>query len=86
MLYGIGVHLDKSFSTKWFVYHLAKFGFSISTEEVRLFKQSAISVNSTCENHMTNFPEWVEDNVDHSIRKLTGKKKIHGMGLITISS
>lgn len=24
---------------------------------------------------MTNFPEWVEDNVDHSIRTLTGKKK-----------
>ena len=23
---------------------------------------------------MTNFPEWVEDNVDYSIRTLTGKK------------
>ena len=41
--FGIGVDLDKSFATKWFVDHLAKFGFSVTSEEVKLFKESAIA-------------------------------------------
>eukprot|EP00111_Clytia_hemisphaerica_P015002 TCONS_00044152-protein len=41
--FGIGVDLDKSFATRWFVDHLAKFGFSVSSGEVKLFKESAIA-------------------------------------------
>ena len=32
---GIGVDLDKSFGTRWFVDHLAKLGFSVSSGEVK---------------------------------------------------
>ena len=41
--FGIGVDLDKSFATRWFVDHLAKLGFSVSSGEVKLFKESAIA-------------------------------------------
>jgi len=41
--FGIGVDLDKSFATRWFVDHLAKLGLSISSSEVKLFKESAIA-------------------------------------------
>ena len=51
-----------------------------------LFKQSAVSVNSTEENHVTNFIQWVADSVDHNIRTFTGKGQFHGMGIIAISS
>ena len=41
--FGIGVDIDKSFASKWLVNHLCKFGFSVSSDEVKLFKQSAIN-------------------------------------------
>ena len=37
------LRLDKSFATRWFVDHLAKLGFSVSSGEVKLFKESAIA-------------------------------------------
>ena len=83
--FGIGVQLDKSFGTKWFVDHLAKFSFSISSEEVKRFKKSAVSVNSTQKDNMTNFVQWVADNGNHNIRTLTGNGPFHGMGIIVIS-
>ena len=83
---GIGVQLGKSFGIRWFVYHLAIFGFLISSDEVKLFKQRVVSANSTQEDDMTNFVQWVADNVDHNIRTLTGKGTFHGMGIIAISS
>ena len=84
--FGIGVDVDKSFGTRWLVDHLAKFGFSISSDEVKLFKQSAASVKDTQEDQRTHFTQWVADNVDHNIRTLTGKGTFHGMGIISISS
>ena len=41
--FGIGVDIDKSFATKWLIEHLSQFGFSISSDEVKLFKQPAIT-------------------------------------------
>ena len=41
--FGIGVDVEKSFATKWFENHLSRLGFSISYDEVRLFKQSYCS-------------------------------------------
>ena len=84
--FGIGVQLGKSFGTKWFVDHLAKFSFSISSEEVKRFKKSAVSVNSTQKDNMTNFVQWVADNVNRNIRTLTGNGPFYGMGIIVISS
>ena len=37
----IGLYIDKSFAAKLLVDHLAKFGISVSSDEVKLFKQSA---------------------------------------------
>ena len=43
ILFGVGVDIDKSFASKWFIDHMARLGFSISSEEVKLFKESATS-------------------------------------------
>ena len=60
--------------------------FSVSSDEVKLFKKSALSANSTQEDHMANFVWWVVDNGDHNIHTLTGKRTFHEMGIIAISS
>ena len=81
--------MDKSFATKWFVDHLAKLGFSTTSDEVNLFKQSASACNvlePTSNEEGNQFTKWVADNVDHNICKLTGKGTFHGMGIISISS
>ena len=84
--FGIGIDVDKSFGTRWFVDHLAKFGFSISSDEVKLFKQSAAGANDIPGDQATHFTQWVADNVDHNIRTLTGKGTFHGMGMVSTSS
>ena len=63
----------------------SKICFSISSDEVKLFRQLAVSANSTQEDHMTNFAQWVADNVDHTIRTPTGKGTIHGMGIMAVT-
>lgn len=86
--FGVGVYIDKSFATKWLVDHLSKFGFSISSDEVKLFKQSAAESREeepTGQQH-PSFTKWVADNVDHNICTLTGKGTFHGMGIISITS
>ena len=84
--FGIGVDADKSDGTRWSVDHLAKFGFSISSDDVKLFKQSAASTNDNPGDKATQFTQWVADNVDHNICTLTGKCTFHGMGIISVSS
>ena len=59
--------------------------FPVSSEEVKLFKQLVVSANSTEEEHMTNFVQWIENNVNHILRTSTGKGTIHGMGIITVT-
>ena len=44
--FGIGEDIDKSFATRWLVDHLALLGLSISSNEVKLFKQSAAVIDS----------------------------------------
>ena len=58
--FGICVDLDKSFATRWFVDHLAKFGFSVSSGEVKLFKESAIA-SLTRDNEMPEDPASNQD-------------------------
>ena len=85
--FGVGVDIDKSFATKWLVDHLSRLGFCISSDEVKLFKQSAAEEsrhNQPPEEHRMKFTQWVADNVDHNICTLTGKDTFHGMGIISI--
>ena len=84
--FGICVDADKFFGTRWFLDHLVKFGFSISSDEVNLFKLSAASANYIPGDQVPYFTQWAADNVDHNIRTLTGKITFHGIGIISISS
>ena len=85
--FGIGVDIDKSFATKWLVDHLSQFGFSISSDEVKLFKQSAITSSREiqAEECQSDFTQWIANNVDHNSCTLTGKGTFHGMGIISAS-
>ena len=82
--------VEKSFGTKWLINHLQRLGFSISYDEVTLYKQSAFE-NSTTESANSDmeddtFVQWVADNVDHNKVTLTGKGIFHGMGVISAST
>ena len=90
ILFGVGVQMDKSFGSKWLVNQLSRLGFSITSEEVLRFKQSAVeNAANTDEEEVQGrqgaFVQWVADNVDHNIATLTGKGTFHGMGIISIS-
>ena len=86
--FDIGVDIDKSFATRWLVNHLSRFGFSISSDEVKVFKQSAITSTreDQPEEHQSQFTQSVADNVDQNIRTLTGKGTFNGMGIISVST
>ena len=84
--FGIGVDIDKSFDTRWLVDHLALLGLSISSDEVKVFKQSAAVSDSMKATETEHFMQCVGDNVDHNIQTLTGKGTFHGMGIISIHS
>ena len=84
--FGIGVDIDKSFATKWLVNHLSQFGLSISSDEVKLFKESAItSAREKRPEEESEFSQWSGDNADHNIKTLTGKGTFHGMGIVVAS-
>ena len=88
----MGVELEKSFGSKWLLNHLAKLGFSISSDEVLRYKQSAIEHSKqhgnevVYERNTSSFTQWSADNVDHNIITLTGKGTFHGMGIISMTS
>ena len=89
--FGLGIDIDKSFATRWLVDHLSKFGFSITSDEVKLFKQSAIKHEESnkdepkdSEEIHNKFGQWAADNVDHNICTMTGKGTFHGMGIISM--
>lgn len=90
--FGLGVELEKSFGSKWLLDHLAKLGFSVSSDEVLRYKQSAIEHSrqhgndSFFERNTSYFTQWSADNVDHNIVTLTGKGTFHGMGIISMTS
>ena len=83
LLLGLGVELDHSFGSKWLNNHLSRLGFSVSNQEVRKFKQSALEDPDIMNNVPTNaFVQWSADNVDHNIGTIDGKNTFHGMGMI----
>ena len=86
LLFGSGVELDHVFGSKWLLDHLARLGFSVTSDEVKLYKQSILMSNSNV-SEMTNhsdcsFAQWSADNVDNNTATLDGTKTFHGMGVI----
>ena len=46
ILFGLGVSVDHSFGSKWLLDSLSRFGFSVSYDEVNLYKQSVVQSDS----------------------------------------
>ena len=64
---------------------MASLGFSVTSDEVKLYKQSVLSSSSNLidlSNYSNcSFAQWSVDNVDHSTVTLDEKKTFHGMGV-----
>ncbi|KAG1656137.1 Solute carrier family 35 member G1 [Nymphon striatum] len=90
IMFGLGVHLDHVFGSKWLIEELSHLGFSVSYQEVTRFKQSAMATEEASQ-ISTKFPpgtftQYVADNVDHNLCTLDGKDTFHGMGIIISST
>ena len=88
-MFGLGVDLDHTFGSKWLVDQLARLGFSVSSDEVKLLKQSVLegdSDSSLQQYFPGSFVQWIADNVDHNIVTLDGKGTFHGMGIVASST
>ena len=46
ILFGLSVELDHVFESKWLLDHLARLGFSVKSNEVKLYKQPVLSSSS----------------------------------------
>ena len=72
------MELDRVIGSKWFLDHLARLGFSVTSDEVKLYKQSVLSSSSNLidfSNYSNcSFAQWSADNVDHNTATLDGKK------------
>ena len=88
IMLGLGVEMDHVFGSKWLIDKLHKLRFSISYDEVILFKQSVVQEDSETLMPPTDqtFTQWASDNADHNICTLTRKGTFHGMGIIATYS
>ena len=88
ILFGVGVSLDHAFGSRWLLDLLSRLGFSISYDEVKLFKQSVVQNDSpdTPQSFPQCFTQWSGDNLDHNIITLDGSGTFHGMGIISMST
>jgi len=88
VLFGVGVSLDHAFSSKWLLETLSRLGFSISYDEVNLYKQSVVLNENldSPEGFPSSFTQWSGDNVDHNVVTIDGSGTFHGMGIISMSS
>ena len=83
ILLGIGVDVDHVLGSRWLLDYLSRFGFSVTYDEIKRFKQSVLKNDST-EVRIDEgaFAQWSADNDDHNIRTLNGKGSLHAMGII----
>ena len=88
ILFGLGVSVDHSFGSKWLLDSLSRFGFSVSYDEVNLYKQSVIQshIPDLPQSYPDSFTQWSADNVDHNVVTLDGSNTFHGMGIISMST
>ena len=87
--FGVGVELDHVFGSPWLTDVLYDLGFSISDDEVKLFKQSVLQagrIEDIIPSVDEGFTQWDGDNADHDTRTLDGKNTFHGMGTIAITT
>jgi hypothetical protein len=89
LLFGIGVD-SAQLGVHQLQLKLQRFGFSVSTDEIRRYKHSIMQTihdNDTISDDMTIEPimHFVADNVDHNVRTLDGLGTFHGMGIISAS-
>ena len=72
ILLGIGVDVDHVLGSRWLLDYLSRFGFSVSYDEIKRFKQSVLKNNSAeVEMDEGAFAQQSADNVDHNIRTLS---------------
>ena len=67
--FGLGVEMDHSFGSRWFINGLNALGFSVSYGEVVPYEQS-VTENEDTTNMLQEcisgkFTQWMADNVDH---------------------
>ena len=88
ILFGIAVIMDHVFGSKWLVDELFRLGFSISHDELSLYKQYILQG----ENRTLSPPsdavitQWASDNADHDVRTIDGGNQFHAMGTISMSA
>ena len=66
--FGVGVEMDHVFGSRWLNSQLFDLGFSISDDEVKLFKQSVLQagrVEDIIPSADIGFTQWDSDNADH---------------------
>jgi hypothetical protein len=88
ILFGVGVSLDHLFGSRQLLDMLARLGFSVTHDEVGIYKQSVVqSDNSNApESYPSSFTQWSGDNIDHNIKTLDGAGTFHGMGIISMTT
>lgn len=89
ILFGTGVQMDHTFGSKWLIDQLFRLGFSISYDEVTLFKQSVLqgeNLSTLSPPASSDITQWASDNADHDIKTIDGKNQFHGMGIIAMSA
>ena len=88
LLFGLGTSIDHVYGSKWLITMLSRLGFSVSSDEVNRFKQSAVSdeKSNVIPPSEDFFTQWSGDNVDHNVMTLDGLGTFHGMGIISMST
>ena len=85
VLFGVGVSVDHIVGSKGLLQKLARLGFSISPDEVNLYKQLVTKESNIDMSDSSSFTQWAADNADHNVATLDGLGTFHGMGIISMS-
>ena len=63
--FGLGVEVGHAYGSRWLVDQLARFGFSVSYEEVQRCKQSIMQQEQVEDGiSIDQFTQWSADNAD----------------------
>ena len=86
--FGIRIELDHLFGSNWIINELYRFGFSISYDEVQIYKEAVLLLESIEQilsskiKDETTFIQFVADNTDHNLVTLDGQCTLHGMAIL----
>ena len=83
----LGVEMDHMLGSKWQITELIGHGFNV---KVTRYKQSTVvnkCVNDIIKSVMQGyFSQWSGDNVDHNVSSLSGKRVLHRIGVVVLST